>query len=309
MGQDCGEDSHCFAQRGLLGETGITEAARSDEMAEDTVSLTALTEAELRRIVNDERYRELMQELLPCHSDGGCDVGNSSDYQESSTSDLSDADSSSGSHSSPRRRRGKVDSSKGGREKGPSSRRGVDHSSWKAKGADHSSSSRKASSSSSIRKSHHKMVGHSSSHRGADHPSGSRRRRDSPSRRSSRLDAGNCSEGEPVRRKCIAVSVERPVKRPRLSAGKRKTSQSESAPSNKRRRTESHSGSSESGSEGDESEGFNPTLEQEDRDEFRMDVPHPMEKFVNRPFHEGLTKEERTCSHAEERPGTKCKGC
>ena len=69
MGQDCGEDSGCFAQKGLLGETGTTEAERSDEMAEDTVSLTALTEAELHRIVNDERYRELIQELLPRHSE------------------------------------------------------------------------------------------------------------------------------------------------------------------------------------------------------------------------------------------------
>jgi hypothetical protein len=43
-----------------------------------------------------------------------------------------------------------------------------------------------------------------------------------------------------------------------------------------------------------ESEGFNPTLEQEDRDEFRMEVPRPVVKYVNRHFRKGLTKEERT---------------
>ena len=60
--------------------------------------------------MNDECYLELIQELLPRHSDSGGDVGNSSGYQESSTSDLSDTDSSSDSqkvHSSRRRRRGK----------------------------------------------------------------------------------------------------------------------------------------------------------------------------------------------------------
>ena len=60
--------------------------------------------------MNDERYRELIQELLPCHSDGGGDVGNSSGYQESSISDLSDTDSLSDSqkvYSSCHRRRGK----------------------------------------------------------------------------------------------------------------------------------------------------------------------------------------------------------
>ena len=73
------------------------------------MSLTAMTEAELRRIsVNDKRYWELIQELLLHHSDGGGDVENSSGYQESSTSGLSDTDSSSGSHSSPRRRWGRA---------------------------------------------------------------------------------------------------------------------------------------------------------------------------------------------------------
>ena len=64
------------------------------------MSLTALTEAELRRIVNDDRYRDLIRELLLRYSDGGGEVGNSSGYRES---DLGYADSSSGT---TRRRRG-----------------------------------------------------------------------------------------------------------------------------------------------------------------------------------------------------------
>ena len=87
-------DGNCFA---LLVET------ESDEMSEDTVSLTALTEVEPRRIVSDDRYRDLIREFLPRYSDGGGEVVNSSGYQESSTSDLSDTDSSPGT---PRRRRG-----------------------------------------------------------------------------------------------------------------------------------------------------------------------------------------------------------
>ena len=302
-------------------------------MAEDTVSLNALTQAELRRIVNDDRYRELIQELLPRHSDGGDDAGNSSGYQESSTSHSGDTDASDSQkiHSSRRRRRGKgrlrdddgdslpSSSSKEGesntKERGadhPSSRKmvgGADHSSSsrRTKGADHSSTrkDRRVDYSSSRRCYHSsgKKVAYSS-RGGADHSSGSRKRRGtdhSPSRRSSRLDAGRShhytesSESEPVRRKRKAEPVEHPVKRPRLAAHKRKTLQSEStsAPSSKRRRMESHSDSSESDSE-DESGGFNPTLEQEDRDEFRMDVPRPVAKYVNRHFRKALTKEERT---------------
>ena len=103
------------------------------------------------------------------------------------------------------------------------------------------------------------------------------------------------SESEPVKRQRKAESVEQPVKRPRLSARKRKTLQSESmsAPSSKRRRTESRSGSMELDSE-DESEDFKPTLKQEDRDEFRMDVPRPVAKRVNCHFCKDFTKEERT---------------
>ena len=137
----------------LLGGTESTEAARRDEMAEDTtVSLSALTEAELRRIVDDDRYRDLIRELLPRYSDGGDEVENSSGYQESSTSDLSDTDSSSSGskrgHRSRRRRRGEdrgdsLSSSKS--SSSASNKRSQESSSRKTLGgADHSSSNGKS---------------------------------------------------------------------------------------------------------------------------------------------------------------------
>ena len=88
-GQISDGDGNYFVRR----HSESTEAARSDEMSEDTVSLT---EVELRCIVSDDRYRDLVGELLPRYSDSRGEVGNSSGYQESSTSDLSDTDSSSG---------------------------------------------------------------------------------------------------------------------------------------------------------------------------------------------------------------------
>ena len=57
-------------------------------MGVDTVSLTALTEGEIRyNIVIDERYRELIRELLPHYSEGGGGANNSSGYQETDSSD------------------------------------------------------------------------------------------------------------------------------------------------------------------------------------------------------------------------------
>ena len=46
-GQNSGENSGDFHMKALLGETETAEAARSDEMAEDTVSLNALMQVEL----------------------------------------------------------------------------------------------------------------------------------------------------------------------------------------------------------------------------------------------------------------------
>ena len=83
------------------------------------------------------------------------------------------------------------------------------------------------------------------------------------------------------------------MKHPRLSDRKQKTSQRLRVPPSKVR-TDAHSSPSDSDSEDDESEVFNPALEQEDRDEFRMDVPRPVGKYVNRHFRKGLTMEELT---------------
>ena len=89
--------------------------------------------------------------------------------------------------------------------------------------------------------------------------------------------------------KCRASLLEHPVKRPRLSDRKQKTSQRPRVSPSKGR-TDAHSSSSDSDSEDDESEVFNPALEQEDRDEFRMDVSRPAGKYLNRHFRKGLPR-------------------
>lgn len=117
------------------------------EMAEDSVSLTALTEAELRRIVNDDRYREFIKELLPRESDRDSGEESSAGYQETPMSGLSDSKSqpsvSRKDHSSQRsktKRRYRASSSSEGSlsdrvDRSSSSNHG--ESSKKAREADH----------------------------------------------------------------------------------------------------------------------------------------------------------------------------
>lgn len=302
-------------------------------MAEDSVSLTALTKAELRRIIDDERYRELIKELLPRDSDLESGEESSEGYQETPTSGLSDSKSQPSvgkkdhsSQRSKRKRRHRASSSSEGPSSGRVDRSNRDESSKKAREADHLSSNKAGGADHSPSNRKGKGADHSLSRedkrvdqslrrsdrssnkkdvRGrADHSSSSRKGRvadHSQPRESNRLAvsrsylSAESSESEPVRRKRRAEPLEHPVKRPRLSDRKRKTAQRLRVPPSKRTcTTDAHSSSSESDSEDDESEGFNPTLEQEDKDEFRMDVPRPVGKYVNRHFRKGLTKEERT---------------
>ena len=49
-----------------------------------------------------------------------------------------------------------------------------------------------------------------------------------------------------------------------------------------------------SGSSESENESFDPTLEREDRDEFKVKVPRMIEKYIDKHFRQALSKEERT---------------
>ena len=208
-------------------------------MAEDSVSLTALTQAELRRIVNDDRYRELIKEFLPRDSDRESGEESSAGYQETPKSGLSDSRSQPShgrkdhsSQRSKRKRRYRASSSSEGFssdrvDRSSSSNRGesskkarkADHlPSNKAGGADHSPSNRRGKGADhslgrkdkrSLRRSD-QSSNKKNVHGRADHSSSSSKGRvtdHTPPRESNRLAvsrsglSAESSESEPVRRK------------------------------------------------------------------------------------------------------------
>ena len=98
-----------------------------------------------------------------------------------------------------------------------------------------------------------------------------------------------------VRKRPSDCTVETQTKKIKLES--RKRSQSPVGSSPKRARMDStDSGDSNSDDSEDEEqpELFDPSLEHEDRDEYRVDVPQTIQKYINRHFCKGLTKEERT---------------
>lgn len=85
-------------------------------------------------------------------------------------------------------------------------------------------------------------------------------------------------------------SSSQPKKRQRLhmeGTRKRKSETAALTPSAKKSKTSSSASESED-------ESFDPTLEREDKDDFKVKVPRPIEKYFDKHFRRSLSKEERT---------------
>lgn len=88
-------------------------------------------------------------------------------------------------------------------------------------------------------------------------------------------------------------SSSQPKKRQRMSPkGTRKRKSETEAFTPPPKKSKSSSQSSSASESGDES--FDPTLEREDKDEFKMKVPRTVEKYIDKHFRRSLSKEERT---------------
>ena len=82
-------------------------------------------------------------------------------------------------------------------------------------------------------------------------------------------------------------SSSQPKKRQRLETRKRKSETTALTPLAKKSKTSSSASESED-------ESFDPTLEWEDKDDFKVKVPRPIEKYFDKHFRRSLSKEERT---------------
>ena len=313
------------------------------------VSLNALTMEELQAIVRNEKYRPLLNELLPTKGDSDTphDVSDdgSASTGKTTESNCNKRAPSRARKNLPKKTRGKSrkdDNSHedpdgknnvGGTDHSSSSKRRAYHSSKQNdnRGADHSSGSknhRRADHSSSGRS--NRRADHSSKARRSStqkHPSRRREKSGSRSRRYHRGVESSSSDEETnhdrTRRAARSTKSRvhparsrrrkrprddssesdhhtRPRKRPlnysREDASRHKRPRAETPHPSNQSTSESTDASTTSQSETDESDRdfFDPSLEQEDRDEFRVDVPQGIEKYLNRHFRKSLTKEERT---------------
>ena len=76
---------------------------------------------------------------------------------------------------------------------------------------------------------------------------------------------------------------------PEVTRKRKSGSGTHTSPAKKPRISPQPSGSSES-----EDESFDPSLEREDKDEFKVKVPRTIEKYIDKHFRRALSKEERT---------------
>ena len=186
--------------------------------------------------------------------------------------------------------------------------RGADHSSRcesdehtvSSRGADHSSGNRRATR--DVHSSKYKAAKRSSTKndgKGADQSRRSRRKnhssRDTSESRTSDTSTSLSDTDRRSRKRRSGYTPEEHTKRIKLDH-RRARSPAASLPKRARDGTSDSSGTSESDSsdEDEQLNQFDPSLEHEDRDEYRVDVAPRIQKYLNRHFRKGLTKEERT---------------
>ena len=164
--------------------------------------------------------------------------------------------------------------------------RRVDHSSGHKSNDRDDPSNDKGGKRSSVKRSGNK-AGHSPSKRLKKCPSRKER-----STSESRTSDTSTDEVRRARKRSSAHTSEERAKRIKLD---RKRARSPAAPLPKRARVESSDASCTSELESlDEDEQFDPSLAHEDRDEYKVDVAPRIQKYLNRHFRKGLSKEERT---------------